>query len=291
MGFWLHRKSVSGIMILLVGSFAHAAGVPKTCPLKSQELKIARECFSGDMRLADDFGTFLGTDETSKEDLNFCYHAFVILHPQKGSEIQLTVLKDNPKGQLHIYNYSTQAQALLPPRSASRTPASKAPTAISFKNLKAQCFAHRNETDKCSKGLFGIGNTDIPLTIELSHEKLGFKVKGPTKDKGLIETAANSGRVLEPKNEADAAKTSEWLLQVVKQRLLRMAQNDLARIKQKTMSSTNLANATTQFRYCRMAVDGFIHQRKITDPFSAQERQVLDSLEDHLKNTSPMVPR
>jgi hypothetical protein len=57
------------------------------------------------------------------------------------------------------------------------------------------------------------------------------------------------------------------------------------------LNSKNLGEATTQFRYCRMALDGFIHQRKLPEPFTERERSMLDSLEDHLKSTAPAVKR
>lgn len=265
---------------------AHAIGVPKTCPLKSQEIKLARECFTGDMRSGDDFGTFLGTDETSKDDLNYCYNAFVIVHPKKGSELNFSVLKDNERGKLTIYNYSVQEQALATPQAAKgRSPASKIPAAITFKNLRAECYAKKQETDKCSKGVFGFGSTDLPMTVELQKGKAGYSVKGHTKDANAIEMAAQ--RALEPKTLGDQAKTNEWLLQVVKQRLITTAQRKLAQFKTKKMSAKAIGDATTQFRYCRMALEGFIHQKKFPNPFSDQETKLLDSLEDYLKGTAP----
>lgn len=275
------------VWLVLSPLFAHAIGVPKTCPLKSQEIKLARECFSGDMRTADDFGTFLGTDETSKTDLNFCYNAFVIVHPKRGNELQFSVLKDNIRGKLAIYNYSVNEKALTPVKTSGRTPASKAPAALTFKNLKAECYAHKEETDKCSKGVFGFGSTDLPMTIELLRTGNGYSVKGSTQDASVIGIA--SEKAVEPKTMGDQAKTNEWLVTVVKQRLLTTAQRKLASIQAKKIR--NIAEATAQFRYCRMALDGFVHQRKIPDPFNDKEKKLLDSLEDHLKVTNPVVKK
>ena len=50
-----------------------------------------------------------------------------------------------------------------------------------------------------------------------------------------------------------------------------------------------LGDDTTQFRYCRMALDGFVHSHKLADPFKEKERQTLDRLEDHLKVTAPAI--
>jgi hypothetical protein len=262
-----------------------AAGPPKSCPLKSQEIKLARECFSGDMRAKGDLGTFVGLDETSKNDMNYCYNAFIMVTPRQGSDVRFTVFKDNEHGQLHIYNYA------LPERTLSvRSPASKAPTAVAFKNLSAQCFAHHEETDKCSKGILGFGDTDLPFTIELSRTGGGYTVKGASPDPKVIQAAQARG-ALTPVNEGDVAATDRWLVQVVKQRLMSVARRKLAMIDQHRIRAGKLGDATTQFRYCRMALDGFIHHKKLSDPFSPKDRQTLDSLEDHLKTTAPRVGR
>lgn len=280
----MHRHLV---WLLISPIFAHAVGVPKTCPLKSQEIKLARECFSGDMRTADDFGTFLGTDETSKTDINFCYNAFVIVHPKRGNELQLSVLKDNSAGKLAIYNYSVNEKTLTPVKASGRMPASKAPAALTFKNLKAECYANKAESDKCSKGVFGFGSTDLPMTIELSRSKSGYTVKGGTQDSAVISQA--SEKAIDPKTMGDQARTNEWLLKVIKQRLLATAERKLASIQAKKIR--NIAEATAQFRYCRMALDGFVHQRKIPSPFNEQETKLLDSLEGYLKNSNPVFKK
>lgn len=275
------------VFILAAPSFAFALGVPKTCPAKSQEIKLARECFSGDMRSADDFGTFLGIDENPKDDLNFCFNAFVIMHPKKAGDLQLSVLKDNEKGKLAIYNYTVNEKALAVPKATGRTPASKVSPALTFKNLKAECFATKQETDKCTKGVFGFGSTDLPMTIELSKGRGGYAVKGYTKDAGVISAA--EGTAIEPKTLGDVAKTNEWLLQVVKQRLLTTAQRKLAAIQARKIR--DVASATAQFRYCRMALEGYVHQRKITSPFNEKETKLLDSLEGYLKTSNPVVKK
>ncbi|MBX3022718.1 MAG: hypothetical protein KF799_13680 [Bdellovibrionales bacterium] len=268
----MHRRLV---WLLLSPLTVHALGVPKTCPLKSQEIKLARECFSGDMRANDDFGTFLGTEE-SKDDLNFCYNAFVIVHPKKGGELQFSVLKDNEKGKLAIYNYAVPEKQITAKAQAGRMPASKAPAVLTFKNLKAECYANKAETDKCSKGVFGFGSTDLPLTIELTKGKGGYVVKGATKDAAVIGSAAEGA--IEPKTMGDQAKTNEWLLQVVKQRLLTTAQRKLA-----SAGKVKKGAPPSQFRYCRMALDGYVHQRKIPSPFNEKEVKLLDNAEEHLK--------
>ena len=241
------------MLSLLLSGLVHAAVTPRSCPLKSPQIKLARECFSGDMRAAGDFGTFLGTDETSKEDLNYCFNAFVFIHPKKGGEVQLQVLKDDPKAGLRIYNY-----AWAEPK--GRKPAST-PT-VSFKNLQAQCFAHKPQTDKCSKGVFGFGSTDLPLTVELARAKTGYSVK--------THSLKPSATVLEPHSTADVAQFDPWLLSVVKQRLLTAAN--------RRAGARRPANAGDQFRYCRMALEGFLAHKKMPDPFTPAERKLIESV-------------
>lgn len=279
---------LSMILIAVAARASDAQGAPKTCPLKSQEIKLARECFSGDMRLTDDFGTFIGTDETSKDDMNYCYNAFVLVHPKKGTDLQFSVWKDNPKGKLQIFNYVVMEQTVFG-KSQPRGPASRTPVPVAFKNLKGECFANRVETDKCSKGVFGFGSSDIPMTVELARGRSGFTVKGHTKDKKAIETADDYA--LEPKSLGDQNQTDAWLVQVVKQRLVTTAQRKLAMIAGHRLSEKSLGQATSQFRYCRMALDGFLHQKKIPDPFNEQEKKTLDSLEGHLKGTAPTTSK
>lgn len=240
------------LSLLVLSGLVQAAGVPRSCPLKSQQIKLARECFSGDMRSGADFGTFLGTDETSKEDLNYCFNAFVFVHPKKAGEIQLQVLKDDPKAGLRIFNY-----AFAEPK--GRKPAST-PT-VTFKNLQAQCFAHKPQTDKCSKGVFGFGSTDLPLTVELARAKAGYSVKG--------HALKPSDVALEPRSSGDVAQFDAWLLSVVKQRLLTSAPR---RVGSRKPASND------QFRYCRMALEGFLHQKKIPDPFTPAERKLIESV-------------
>jgi len=241
------------MLSLILSSYVFAAGVPRSCPLKSQQIKMARECFSGDMRAAGDFGTFLGTDETSKEDMNFCFNAFVFAHPKKGGETLLQVLKDDPKAGLRIFNY-----AFAEPK--GRKPASL-PT-VTFKNLQAQCFAHKKETDKCSKGVFGFGNTDLPMTIELARGRAGYTVKG--------QSLKPSDVVLEPKSTADVNEFDKWLLSLVRQRLVAAAHH--------RAGARRPASQGDQFRYCRMALEGFIHQKKIPDPLTPAERKLVESI-------------
>ena len=276
------------LILLALPVMAHAVGMPKTCPLKSQQLRLARECFTGDMRSQEDIGIFLGTEENAKSDLNFCYNAFVVMYPRKGGELQLTVMKDNERGQLRIYNYATMAQSLAP-AGKGRQPASKQPLNVSFKNLKAECYNNRENTDSCSKGIFGIGSTDLPLTLELARGRGGLNVKGTATDPNAVKAAFE--KALVPKGEGDVAQTDLWLLQVIKQRLLTNAQQKLAMISARKIKPNKIGEATTQFRYCRMALEGFVHQRKMIDPFTEKERKLLDSLEGHLKTTAPAVPK
>lgn len=269
-------------------AFARSKKPP--CSVRSQEIKLARECFSGDMRTEADTGMFLSSDDSSKTDMNYCYNAFVLVQPKKGQALQMTVMKDNEKGQLKIFNYAVSEKTVSASVPKGRAPASRQPVAITFKNLKAECFARHPENDNCSKGVFGFGSSDLPLTIEMSKVRTGFKVEGTTRDQKQIE-AAEKSLALDPQSEADPAKSGQWLVQVVKQRLLANATRRLASIKQNKIKARALGGATTQFRYCRMALDGFVHQKKLADPFTPAERQTLDNLEEHLKTTAPIVKR
>lgn len=265
------RALLLAFSVLPLTSFA--LGVPRTCPLKSQQIKLARECFSGDMRAGDDYGTFLGLDETSKDDMNYCYNAFVIVHPKRGNELQLSVLKDNQKGELRIYNYNVPDKILAKPRS----PTSRAPLMLTFRNLRAECFAKRFETDKCSKGVFGFGNTDLPMTVELTHARTGFSVKGHVRDSALVKSSAENS--IEPRTLGDVTQTDQWLLQVVRQRLVSAAQRKLATAGRSPAQARAALEKSEQFRYCRMALEGFLVKKKIQSPFTDAEKKMFEQIE------------
>ena len=272
---------------LILPGLAQAADESKSCPLKSQQMKLVRECFTGDMARQEDMGKFIGIDEGSKEDMNYCYNAFVVAHPVRGGEVMFTVMKDNPKGQLRIFNYATLEQKLVP-KAMGRLPASKTPTRISFKNLKAECFAKKEDDNQCSKGVFGLGSSDIPVIVELNRTRGGFGVKGSTKDEKALEEF--STKALNPIGEGDVKQTDTWLAQLIKQRLVSSAQDKLTMISKHKIKHSKLGEATTQFRYCRMAFEGFLYRHKIPDPFTDKDKKVLENLEAHLKTTAPIVP-
>lgn len=255
---------------------AFARSLRSPCEVKAQEIRLARECFTGDMHTTKDFGTFIGA-ENSKDDMNYCFNAFVTVTALKNSQVQFTVFKDGEKkGQLHIYNYVASKQKL----SSSRSPASHMPLAVTFNNLKAPCFAKDPQNDKCSSGLFGFGSSDRSFTLQLAAAHGSYTVKGPAQKANLK---------LDPQTESDVAKTDAWLVQIIKQRLMTVAQRKLAMVSRHQMSRRKLGDSTTQFRYCRMALDGFVHARKLADPFSVSERGTLNQLEDHLRDTAPKV--
>lgn len=259
---------------------AHArpsSPVPKSCAVQSPELKVARECFSGDMWTEGEATRFVGLDETSPVGLSYCYNALVIPYPVAGDRLTLLVLKDDPKGQPQARSYGLGVAALGSSGASAKT------RVIKLQGLDATCYARDPRQSVCSKGFLGFGSTDLPFAITLEGDPRGYLVKGSVRDRARIEAPGVPSVAAAP---AAAGPTIDYLVGQVRTRLVTRARADLNRLKAAPQIATRdqLTLAGAQFRYCRLALDTLVAKQQRAEPFAADEKLVFAELDQLMTN-------
>lgn len=284
----MSRALFSLVMLCYVSSLgqrAAAVGVPKTCAVRSPELKLARECFTGDMATPAGGPQFVGVDESSPADLNYCFNALIVPYPVEGARLSLLVLKDDERGQPVAQNYAVSVAAVA--ATLGRVPLNRNAQIVTLKDLTARCYARQARTDSCSKGFFGFGSTDLPFSISLEGDaRAGYKILGGVRDRAMIEQPGVAR--VSAVGVAPAARTLEYLVEQVKDRILTRARRDLASVRSDAKAKDELNANAAQFRYCRLAVDGLNHRLRRPDPFSATDRKMLEDLDAHLSSADQL---
>ena len=252
---------------------AAAGGVPKTCAVRSDAMKVARECFTGDMRDEREPTRFVGLDESSPVGLSYCYNALVVPYPVVAERLSLLLIKDDAAGQPVARTYGVGVASL------------KKASIVNLKDLGAVCYTKDQRKSVCSKGFFGFGSTDLPFALALDADAKGYAVRGSVRDRARVEAPGVPGvtgaiAALDP--------TLDYISGQVRTRLVGRARVDLAKLKASPKIETRdeLTQRSVQFRYCRLAFDGLNSKRHRPEPFAAEEKSVFEELDKRMIDPS-----
>jgi hypothetical protein len=137
----------------------------RDCQIKSPAMKLAYACSR--IEAPDSNPRFYGTIDAgqpgspsrSSNGVNFCYNALVDVQTN-GDQVRISVLRDSgasareTRYQVNRSNLTGTGGRYLVP----------------LDGLEGKCFTYNSANDVCSNGVFGIGNTHVPMALDLNFE-------------------------------------------------------------------------------------------------------------------------
>ncbi len=279
----MNLRVTLAMLVLCSASGAHAKKPIEPCKTKSRQMTLVKNCYTGEMvKPLDGGGQFFTSVEMKNPNVNFCYNSLVTVDHKAGDAlVHIRVLRDGKDGQFHAYHYSMPHDEVK--KSKKDVPA------VALQGLKGECFA--SDPDACGAGILktiGWTDTDVPMVVALGKATAGqITVSHLMQSREEIERT--KPRELPAQIETDANRTTQMLLQEIRRKIV-----SAARVKTNSMragvSAKKLADASEQFRYCSMALEGFLKDKKMTDPFSPEEKMTLSSLTNFM-NGDANVPQ
>lgn len=237
-------------------------------------MTLVKNCYTGEMvKPLDGGGQFFTSLTVKNQPLNYCYSLVTIDHRAGDALIHIRVLRDGKDGQFHAYHYSL-------PQAQLKKSKTDAPM-VSLQGLKGECYT--SNPDGCGGGILnaiGWTDSDVPMVVALGKAGGGqITVSHLVHNREEIERTKPSE--LAAKVENDNGRITQHLLQEIRRKIV-----NVARVKVRAMhagaSARKLADSSEQFRYCSMALEGFLKDKKMTDPFSSEEKMTLSSLTNYM---------
>ena len=261
---------------------------PAPCRTRSRQMTLIKNCYSGDMGHPLDAGgaRFFDVIASTKAQASYCYNSLVMVdHRPSQAQIEIRVLRDGKDGQLRAFKFALAPDELR--RLKSDTPL------ISLKGLKGDCFSPTGNADACSGGvlnLLGLRSTDVPMLLAMGKASNGqYTVSHVVSE--MREPAGLKPLEIEPLAKEDTAATTERLLQEIRRKLTLSANSKLASLRSPAMTPKKMVQVSPQFRFCAMALEAYLKDKKIADPFSTQEKMVFATVTNYMNQDQlPQVP-
>jgi len=263
-------------LICLTGS-AFARDVDP-CRIRSRQMALAKNCFTGDMFKGYEYGPqFIGS-EPGKAGVNYCYNSLVEVEHRPGEAlVHLHVLKDGKDGQMHAFEYT------LSPDDVKKT---KSGAMVSLNGIKGDCFSPTGDREACNGGFLktiGLKDTNVPFVVGVT--------KAP-RDMYLMNHVFSTPKELEsakPKElnalvYNDTRDVTAKFLQKIRAKLTALARAKMAAVHAGRTTPKRLADTSEQFRYCSMAVDNYIRTQHVPEIFTSEEKNALASLDNYMNN-------
>lgn len=190
----------------------------RDCQIKSPAMKLAYACSQIQAPNSNPrfYGTIdagqAGSPSRSSNGVNFCYNALVNVQ-SNGDQVRISVLKDSgasareTRYQVNRSNWKGTGGHFIVP----------------LEGLEGKCFVYDTANDHCSNGVFGLGNTHVPMALEL--DLANGVSQSLTAERDAIKGARRNGSQLSSSTETnmeDAKKTA--ILYARKQLLARAKQ-------------------------------------------------------------------
>ncbi len=265
--------------LLITSKPLFAARLREPCQLQSRQMTLAKNCYTGEMvRPTEGGAQFFGAIEGHNKEVNYCYNSLILLEqPPTDPNVHIRVMKESNKGYFQTILYTLPRTALLQSKQDDPT--------LSLKGLKGLCFSSNPAacTDSFLK-VIGWNDRHMPLILAVGKSTTGnYTVSHVIADEVDIKNA--NSIVVTPSKSADAAYATSLLIQDIRKKLIIMARLKLNAMRAGT-SAANLASASEQFRYCSMALEGFLKDKQIPEPFSPEEKMTLATLTNYMNGTS-----
>jgi hypothetical protein len=276
----MNRSALLSLLVIL-STAAHAKKVVEPCHIRSRQMTLVKNCYTGEMAKPTEGGSqffsFLGVKNSQA---NYCYNSLVtVQHKSTDPQIHIRVLRDDKKGAFQAYHYSIPRDELK--KSKSDTPV------VTLQGLKGECFS--NNPDACDAGILqtlGFADSDVPMVLAIGKAGGQFILSHLVNNHDDIERLMP--KELPGKVENDPGRAALQLIQEIRQKIVTVARAKTSAMRAGA-SPKKLAATSEQFRYCSMALEGFLKDKKMTDPFSAEEKMTLAALINYM-NSDTGVP-
>ncbi len=261
--------------VLLTASPAFAKAPPEPCHTRSRQMTLVKNCYTGEMMKASEGSAqFFSSIDSKTKGPNYCFNSLVMIEHKNGeAKIHLHVMRDSKDGKFHSYYY-----ALTP---TEITATKKQPSTVLLQGLTGECFA--GDPEACAGGILktiGLTNTDLPMVVGIGRTNAGaYTVSHLVQTRGEIE--AIKSKELELKSETNAGVVTDRLLQEIRKKIMTVAHTKLSAMHSGA-SPKKLADASEQFRYCSMALEGFLKDKKMPEPFTTEEKAALTALTNYM---------
>lgn len=200
--------------------------------------------------------------------------------------VRLHVLKDSKDGHFHSFSYNVAPEELLKMRLENPP--------VALKGLKGECFSANEDKEICKGGLLhaiGFSDVNLPMVVALTKTKHGQFTLGQL----ITDPKSLSG--LKPKElvlagEQDVTKVTHKIVQDIRRKLVTAAQAKMVSMQNPDMTAKKMGVSSEQFRFCSMAMEGFLKESKLPDPFSPNEKMTLATLTNYMNNEviNPRAP-
>ncbi len=214
----------------------HHRSLPKSCHIKSPQMKLAFAC--APLMPETTNVRFHKVHETN--GVNFCFNSFVKID-KGGNQVDITVLRD-VEGTVRRFGYRVDKDKIKKDFTGKYI--------LPLEGLTGKCFGYTPKYQSyCSTGFFGFGNTDIQMTLAIDFSS----------NNGILqETTVNHATIKDSQVNSNAISANQnFDLREVNLLLLESARSALAAYAKKRRSSPiskkemHYENARTEaFRRC-----------------------------------------
>ena len=255
-------------ILLFIAVSLHKSYAADDCQPKSEVMQLVKLCYSGDMGSVESNAKFQDAIYATNNGVNYCHNTLAFLS-REGGRTKVEVVHENKIGQFRssIYNFDSKAVY-----AAEKS-------VVVLKDIEARCFAIKQENDNCSEGFFGMGSSNIPVTLTLGVGGEGYKLDGFTNDRNLISQARGKAQVAT--GDFDQLKTAKRLIEDIRARLI---------ARSKTLLNAPNANAKPEtylnYRSCMAGLNQWVvtsqakDNVKLADVFSREDEALLGKVVD-----------
>ena len=264
---------------LFAQGFAYAKAPPEPCRTRSRQMTLVKNCYTGDMaKPAEGGGQFFDSTDLEGRKVSYCYNSFIKVE-NKAGELRINVLKDNRDGKFHAYNFAVPATEVKKIK--------KDLPLIHLKGLKGSCFSKTGDREVCQGGILkaiGWKDIDAPMIVAMGKAGSAYIVShlvSSEKEPEELKAKDVDGTVF-----TDTNKVTENLLQEIRRKIMHTAKVKMNAMRGGSTSPKKLAATSEQFRYCTLALEGFLRFHKLNDPFSTEEKMTLATLTNYMNDAA-----
>jgi hypothetical protein len=283
---WMFRISGLTLTLMLCVSPAFASNSLSPCRTHSREMTMVKNCYTGDMaHTFDNGGHFYQNTDPDAQGIGYCYNSLVFLEHHAGdAQVKIHVLKEGKAGDVRAYNY------VIAPEEIKKI-AQDAP-AFMLNGLKGECYSSKGDKSQCKGGLLnaiGLQDVDRPMTLAIGrgangHYVLSHIISNPN------ELDKHPAKPLEVTVDQDASKITSSLLQEIRYKLVQSAKSKMEQMRAPASTPQTLADKSVQFRYCTMALEGFLKEKNLPSPLQSEEKLSLNAVTTYMNNDPTAAP-
>jgi hypothetical protein len=245
------------------------------CRIRSRQMALAKNCYTGDMAKTQDGPQFFTSSLGPVQGANYCHNSLIEVERKAGqAQMRIHVLRDGKDGNAHAYQFTLATDDLKKSKGNGML--------FGLKGLKADCFSPTGDREVCNGGFLktiGLKDTALPMVLGLSKSgaitHLAFDPK---------EIEGNKPKDLDGYVINDTAPIFARMVSDIHRRLAQMANVKMAQVNSRKVTPKKLAETSEQFRYCSMALESFVKAQKLSDPFTAPEKTVMNTLTNFMNN-------